>query len=117
GYRFELYYPKAYTNSLSGSAVSCFLEDEPGKFWIGTEDGGLNYYDSSSGKFKHYPFSPEQQALSYHNIHALYKDDAGNIWIGTFTDGLNIYNPKTGKIKRYKNNPKDPSSISSNIIY
>ncbi|MCH5598989.1 ligand-binding sensor domain-containing protein [Niabella ginsengisoli] len=84
---------------------------------VGTENGGLNYFDSYSGTFKKYPFNPHQEKLSYNNIHALYKDKEGNLWVGTFSGGLNVINLNTGKIKRYTSNAGDPTSLSSNSVY
>ncbi len=113
---FEYYYPTGVSNSLSGNAVSAFLEVSPQRFLIGTEDGGLNYYNSQQKSFKKFPYEG-QDTLSYHNIHALYKDKKGNVWIGMYTGGLNVYHPGTGKIKRYKNDPSNSSSLSDNSIY
>src|SRR5690606_37468039 len=104
-------------DGLQGNAVSCVLEDSPGKFWIGTEDGGLCYYEADKQRFSSYPFRAGQEPLSYHNIHALYKDSRGHIWIGTYSGGLNVRNPKTGKIRRYQHQPGNPSSISNNSVY
>lgn len=94
GSAFELYYPTGETNSLSGRAVSCFLEEGPDKVLIGTEDGGLQYFNPATKVFSKFPHT-----LPYHNIHTLLKDKNGNIWIGIFAGGINIYNPKTGSIQ------------------
>lgn len=94
GSAFELYYPTGEPDALSGRAVSCFLEEAPGKLLVGTEDGGLQYFNMATRSFTKFPYP-----LSYHNIHTLLKDKNGQIWIGIFAGGINIYDPKTGRMQ------------------
>ncbi|WEK37448.1 MAG: two-component regulator propeller domain-containing protein [Candidatus Pseudobacter hemicellulosilyticus] len=117
GSAFELYYPTGNTGTLTGRAVSCFLEDEPGKFWIGTEDGGLQYFDSRTKVFRQYPFLPRQPKLAYHNVHALLKDGQGRLWIGLFAGGINRYDPATGAMRQYLQQSSDPHSLLGNHIF
>jgi hypothetical protein len=40
---------------LSDNTVSCIAEDpDNGNLWIGTNDGGLNYYNRKTGVFSYY---------------------------------------------------------------
>src|SRR5699024_1505192 len=93
------------------------LQVDSTHIWIGTEDAGLNLFNIQTKTFKHYPFKPNQEKLSYHNIHTLIKDRKGNIWIGTFTGGINVYYPKTGKVKVYKFGKEMGESSNTNMVY
>src|SRR5699024_289460 len=93
------------------------LQADSTHIWVGTEDGGLNYFNTRTKTFQHYPFKPKQESLSYHNIHTLIKDRKGNLWIGTFTGGINVYHPKTGKVKVFKFGKEMGYSSNTNMIY
>jgi ligand-binding sensor domain-containing protein len=41
-------------NTISHNNITSFAEDKDGSFWLGTDGGGLNYYDKKSGKFSNY---------------------------------------------------------------
>src|SRR5690606_6069380 len=102
--------------NLSGGAVACFLEDRLGNMWIGTEDAGLNYFDSKSKEFRRYPFLKSHQPLPYHNIHALTRDSRELIWIGNTTRGLSVLDPVRNSMKTYRHRPNDATSLNSNSI-
>jgi ligand-binding sensor domain-containing protein/signal transduction histidine kinase/DNA-binding response OmpR family regulator len=114
--KFDYYYPSAPSSSLKGKAVSAFLEDN-NNLWVATEDAGLHYFNVKENKFYQFPFQPNQQALSYYNIHALLKDHRERLWIGTFTGGLDVFDLTTGKVKNYTNRSDDRTSLSNNSIY
>lgn len=102
--------------AISGNAISEFCEDEKGNIWIGTEDGGLNYYNIETEKFTNFVPDMLRNSISIHNIHALmiYKE---NLYIGTYTGGMDIYNLKTKTFRNFKNKKGDSSSLISNSVY
>lgn len=105
-------------NLFNNSDVTCFVEDGDGILWIGTDGGGLNYYDKNTGKYKQYLHDPDDpQSLGSNAVISLFEDSQGNLWVGTWEGGLNLFNKKTGKFRRYINDPYDPSTVSSNNIY
>jgi signal transduction histidine kinase/DNA-binding response OmpR family regulator len=73
---------------MSGKAISQMVEDARGNLWIGTEDGGINYFNVAKQTFKQYNQS-SPQSLSYINVHALHLDADSMLWIGTYLGGLN----------------------------
>lgn len=75
-------------DGLSQSWTKCFLEDQTGLLWIGTNDG-LNKYDGKH--FKVYKYIPEQEkSLNNNTINTIFEDSKGKIWVGTQA-GLNYY--------------------------
>ena len=103
-------------NSISGNVVSCFAEDYDGNIWIGTEDGGLNELDLSTGIINSYDLYNGKKNSSNNNVHSLCIVDNG-LWIGTYAEGLKIMNLSTKEVKHYEANPDDPNSLDSNSIY
>ena len=70
--------------------------------WIGTNNGGLNYYNPQTGIFRHYT---QKEGLTSNDIKSIYIDEANDlVYIATHTGGgLNILNRKSGHINRYHN--------------
>lgn len=97
-------------NSLQGKAVSAFCEDERGRLWVTTENGGLNLLDMSRGRIT------DKSAVSFNNLHALCMD-GGVLWIGTFSRGLHRFDLRTGRTVQYMHDPADAGSIPDDHIY
>lgn len=101
--------------SLSFSDINCFAEDNAGNIWIGTNGGGLIYFDRKKNTFKTYLHNASNAAsLSKNIVVCLYVDHAQKLWIGTYFGGLDCFD---GKIfKHYKHNDLQPGSISEDRI-
>jgi signal transduction histidine kinase/ligand-binding sensor domain-containing protein/DNA-binding response OmpR family regulator len=88
-----------------------------GNLWIGTEEGGLNKFDSENRKFIHYKNNPnDPSSLSGNSIFSIYEDRNGILWIGTSTGGLSKFNRESENFTSFKYNPADSKSISSNYV-
>jgi len=67
--------PKS-VGGLSSSVVTSLLEDKTGTLWVGTwNEGGINRFDPSSGKFANY--------LKGSSVTSIYEDADGTLWVGT----------------------------------
>jgi len=84
-------------NSLSNNYVSCFTVDLQGDLWIGTERGGLNRRESSSGIFSQIPI--RQDVSEDLNIKSLCSIRDGRIIVGTYKGGCYILG-KSREIER-----------------
>ncbi len=118
GYSF-IYYKNQINdlNSLSYNHVFSLLEDKNGIIWVGTLGGGLNKFDSRTGKFKRYlndPSNPE--SISSNIIFKVYRDSRRRIWISTLGGGLNLFDPASETFSRFIYSKDDPNSISSNMV-
>lgn len=107
---------------LSDNNVLCFEEDNQGRMWIGTRNGGLNILDIYSflnreEKISIQWYLPKNDGTSVFNrtISCIKKDKDGNMWMGTST-GLNFVNPKEESVKLLENESTSQQSISQNRI-
>ena len=77
-----------------------FLEEEDGKLWISSHQGGLYLYDMNSEDLRHFinnPYIPE--SISTNQVGYLYKDDTGILWVASDDGGINIFDPNSEKFK------------------
>ncbi|WP_162817824.1 hybrid sensor histidine kinase/response regulator transcription factor [Niabella yanshanensis] len=81
-----------------GKTVRAIYEDQHGRFWVGSEGGGLVLFDRKAGKIaKRYT---EDEGLSSNTVMNILEDGTGNLWIST-ANGLNKFNPQSGKFNRF----------------
>ncbi len=81
-----------------GKTVRAIYEDRQGRFWVGSEGGGLVLFDRKAGKIaRRYT---EDEGLSSNTVMNILEDSTGNLWIST-TNGLNKFNPQSGKFNRF----------------
>lgn len=89
----------AYSNSLSNNIVSSFTESEKG-LWIGTEAGGLNFFDNNNHLFTFYRKN-DSSGIKSDNVKCLHLDSDGILWVGTWRKGLYRLNQKTGNFDNF----------------
>ena len=99
---------------LSYSRISCFLQDQQGFLWIGTQDG-LNKFDGYY--FTVFRNNPnDSTSISSHRIWSILEDKEGIIWIGTLDGGLNRFDPEKQQFRHYVNDPDNPNTLSQNTV-
>lgn len=93
-YSFDFENPK---QSLSVNRIRTLHVNRSGELYVGTENGGINYYDRLKDKF--FPINPGffseteracAEILSKASVSAIATDKLGQIWIGAFSQGLFI---------------------------
>ena len=94
-------------DGLSGSDVSCILQDKKGYIWIATNDGLQKYDGYSFQSFHHDPL--DNQSLSSDNVFTLLEDGQNNIWSMTFLAGFNKFNTVNGRNLRINELDKESS--------
>lgn len=107
---FKTYHPQ--NSGLNYAPVSAFAEEQD-YLWIGTEGGGVNRMDKTTGEF--IPFSGKKSITS-NNIKSLVIDADRNMWISTFRGGMDFYNSEQHKITNYKHSRGDSSSLLVNDV-
>lgn len=73
---------KKHTSYPLGNPVRAIHEDRKGRFWIGTEGGGLVLFDRTQGKVTERYTA--DQGLCNNAVLNILEDDAGDLWISTF---------------------------------
>jgi ligand-binding sensor domain-containing protein/uncharacterized membrane-anchored protein YhcB (DUF1043 family) len=102
---------------LSLSSVTAIFEDSRKQLWIGTEGGGLNFFDEKRGVHKVYRSDGSGNgSISGNRIWSMIEGSDGLIWIGTYGDGLNAFNPETGSFETFRVKENSKNSISNNRV-
>jgi len=105
------------SNSLSNNFIYSLYEDKNGILWVGTNGGGVDAYNLSTGKFKHFKSNPnDKNSISNNNVRSIIEDSEGFMWFGT-DEGLNRYDKKTKTFVRYLNDKNNPKSLSNNATW
>jgi len=87
--RVRYFYPSP--GGLNNPVVSCFQEDDLGNMWIGTEGGGLNYWNKESDAFSHF-LKSRTHALNSNLIKRLRFDpERKHLLISAFNGGIVAY--------------------------
>jgi ligand-binding sensor domain-containing protein len=89
--------------SLSNNHIRNIFEDNSGVIWIGTDGGGINFYDPEIKVFKHYKHDAEDKnTLSNNTIRTVYEDSQGILWVGAIESGLDRFDRKNNIVKNYR---------------
>ena len=107
---------------MSGESAYSIYQDRSDGLWIGTYNGGLNYFDPDAEGFVHYRHDPQDNnSLSTDEVTSIHADGSGQLWIGTYGGGLNRLKmtPSEGTgetYKHYRHDWQDPSSLSDDRV-
>jgi ligand-binding sensor domain-containing protein len=78
-------------NTIPSNRVWTICPDNYGNYWIGTDEGGLAYYDIKKKNFnlyQHYGF--DETTISNNLVHAVFVDRENNLWVGHFHGGISF---------------------------
>ncbi|WP_430809631.1 MULTISPECIES: response regulator [unclassified Carboxylicivirga] len=90
---------------LSSPAVLSLYEDEAGQVWVGTDGGGLNRYDSQTGRFQHYASTKGKK------VNAIVSLDQGSLLLNCYLEGLKHFDIHSGKLSNYSVSIADTLSM------
>lgn len=104
-------------NGLSNNKVNCFIQDQRGFIWIGTDDG-LNRYDGRY--FTIFKKQPDNQpGLSGNIITEILEDKKGILWIATADGGITKYDyrePLARQFRQFRHHTHDSTTIPNNVV-
>lgn len=83
--------------TISNDGISSLLSSSEGGIWIGTQGGGLNYYDPVKRTFIYYK---TQDGLANDTVWGILEDDDGNPWVST-NNGLSRLDRRTRQFRTY----------------
>lgn len=102
--------------SLSDSTILSLYEDHQGRLWVGTQQGGLNRYERSSGRFTRFTAnSADGTSLSDNTVLAIQQDGQGKIWVGT-QNGLNRLDEEKFVFEHFQKSPDSSGGISNERV-
>ena len=110
-----LYTPSRFRNSVGGSLVCAFCENDGGEIFIGTSDGGLTLFSPTSDSFTPIPLATNSHNPQT-NINALCLDGDA-LWIGTYADGIIRYDTRSHTSRIYTSDPGQPNSLDDASSY
>lgn len=99
-------------SGLSFAPVSAFAEDR-NFVYVGTEGGGVNRMDKSTGKI--IPLAGKGQTDGG-NVKSLLVDTDQNLWISTYLGGIDKYDSRRQKVMNYRHDKNNFSSLLENDV-
>lgn len=85
---------------LSSDRISDISQDNAGRVWLATDQGGVTIIDlrtRSVSYLKNDPF--DQFSLIQNSVNCLYRDDEGGMWVGCYKRGVSYYNESALKFR------------------
>lgn len=110
--KFQSYPFTGASDGPASDRIFCMLEEEDGKFWLGT-DKGVNIFDYDRGEF-----SVPAKATGYEGqiksglVISGFRDISGDLWFGT-TGGLYHYKKSANKFE----NISTREGMPDNLVY
>lgn len=84
-------------NTLSTNKVISIYCDKNNNLWLGTDGGGLNFFDRQTGTFKVFD---DQHGIPSSLIYGVLEDNNGNLWLST-NNGIVHFDPHAVTAKHY----------------
>jgi ligand-binding sensor domain-containing protein len=102
-------------NALSIKTKVLFVSSH--EVWIGTDGGGINIYDPTSGEIQ-YLMSDSRNSTSLNSkaVFKLYQDKDQNIWVGHYNMGISVWKRNKEKFLSYHFNPFDPQTLNKEVV-
>jgi PAS domain S-box-containing protein len=117
GYDFKVFRnERGVIGTISDKRVLSICEDRQGYIWVGTDYGGLNKYDRSTGQFFSFQIDTSSTELSYHSILCILETKSGDLWVGSNNGGLFRFDRSTERFTQFKNIPDDLNSLSHDFV-
>ncbi|WP_448701268.1 two-component regulator propeller domain-containing protein [Mucilaginibacter sp. AW1-3] len=76
----DTYHLSKHVYNLNNNAILSVFRDSKKRLWVGTDGGGINYFDSKADRF--YSIS-EDLGIANNTAHAILEDKAGRLWVST----------------------------------
>jgi signal transduction histidine kinase/ligand-binding sensor domain-containing protein/DNA-binding response OmpR family regulator len=97
--------------------VKFIRQSTNGGFWVGTYNGGLNYFDPDANKLHHYTHKADDPgSLSSNQVWSFLEDRQGRIWIAGLPGKLQIVDPSLHKFRVHNHDAKAPAGLSSRFV-
>ncbi|SHO64601.1 hybrid sensor histidine kinase/response regulator transcription factor [Algoriphagus zhangzhouensis] len=106
---------KQNPRSLHYNDILCLFEDYTKTVWLGTDGGGLSFYDSYLEKFNFYHNNQVPEDINIDVVRSIYADSSF-IWIGTSGKGLTQFDRKDQSWKTFKAANSGKQSLQGNRI-
>ena len=102
--------------SLSNNSIFCLYEDQLNDIWIGTFEGGVNYFSYRSKKFHSVREGIDDKPVLISNLVNAFWEEENYLWIGT-EGGLVRYDKRSKTTTHFQYEGNSTSSLASNPVY
>lgn len=103
--------------SLGAGEVTSLSLGDDGRLWIGTSEGGLQYFMPSEEHFVSYLNDPDDSgSLSNNAVEFLLHDRHGTLWVATQGGGLNSLAAGADRFEHFRHDPRNATSLSYDIL-
>lgn len=119
GYFDHIKHDPTSEKTLSDNSVRSVYTDplDSNTLWVGTEVGGLNRINLTTGEAEHFlPEAGNPNALNHAYVSSLLIDRAGNVWAGT-RRGINRFDRTRGTFTHVMNNLPNPLDMRIRVLY
>ncbi|TFH38621.1 MAG: hybrid sensor histidine kinase/response regulator [Bacteroidia bacterium] len=104
-------------SNLSNNMVTDIESFNDGTIIIGTDGGGINIYNVSTGQIEVSDSDPNNQySLSNNSVYDIFVDRDRSIWVGNYIGGLNYYSSNDWKFTPVRHKLNNPRSLSDNHV-
>lgn len=103
----------AIDDSIPGAnSVKSFLIDRNNMFWLGTNGGGVYFFNPQTEVFTSFLYSADNPvSLSDNTVQVVYEDNKGVLWIGTDNGVLNRFNSNDSSFTHFQVDPLQHKTI------
>ena len=87
------------TTSINNNQIVSIAEREvePGILWLATQNGGLNRYDSNTGRTDHFTMN---EGIPSNTLYGLLEDKKGTLWMSS-NGGISNFDPENNSFRNY----------------
>ena len=105
-------------NSIGGNLIFDITEDNSGKLWVASANGGVSVLDKKNDSFEVYRYSAgKKNGISSDRVMSIYVDGHSNIWIGTLDKGVDLFKRDEEAFINYTHNPHFALSLGNGAIF
>jgi diguanylate cyclase (GGDEF)-like protein len=102
--------------SLSDDWVWSLCIDDNNNVWVGTNNGGLDYFDRATNSFYNWQHDPQDPAsLSSNDVRVVFLDSRKRLWVGTRGGGLNLKRKDGLGFDKYPLNDRQGAAVTDSI--
>ena len=109
-------HPGARSFPMADYQIKACIEDAAGNLWIGTEQGGLYYWDRGAQRLRSFRYDAGSSgSLSNDRVRSLTFGPDSSLWVGTFL-GLNRYHGQRRSFQRFLSDDAAENGLSNSSI-
>ncbi len=103
---FSYFYKGDPPYDIASDKVLAAIIDKKGRYWFGTWNEGVSFYDPSTGTRKLYrPIPDDPNSLNGLSIFRIIEDSKGDIWFASWDNGVAMYDESKDRFIRFPNRP------------